>query len=273
MHEFPPGAVVVPVSSGVQLSIITVTRNDVARLERTIKSLSSIYGDLRFEHIIVDALSIDGTRELVEGVGVFKNIVFISEPDNGIYDGMNKGVRRARGRYLLFLNAGDCLNVCPDALAQFLLSRGADVEAQILCFPVRIQFSDYSIRLEPRTKVGHKMPTTHQGMLFSADFIKAVEYDTRYRIAADFNLVLKAHGRLIKQAQFVSALTVVEADGVASANPLLSYGEYVRAISENRGGLQMVFMLIRVLSRGLVVTALKKLLPRVTFGYLRRFVS
>lgn len=273
MHEQKNNAGIISEISGLQLSVITVTRNDVVRLEKTIQSLRPIYGDPRFEHIVIDALSTDRTRALVEGVGVFENMVFISERDNGIYDGMNKGVRRARGRYLLFLNAGDCLNVCPDALAQFLFSLGTDVAAQILCFPVRIQFSDYSIRLEPQTKVGHKMPTTHQGMLFSADFIKAVEYDTRYRIAADYNLVLKANGRLIENAQFEEVLTLLEADGAASAHPLLSYGEYVRAISENRSGLQRIFMLIRVLSRGLVVAAVKKILPRDTFGKLRRLVS
>ena len=88
-----------------KLSVITVTFNAEQTPERTLKSVSSqSYPDL--EHIIVDAKSSDNTIELVQK---YKNnkIKWISEPDKGLYDAMNKGINFATGEYLCFLNAGD----------------------------------------------------------------------------------------------------------------------------------------------------------------------
>lgn len=74
--------------------------------------------DISFEWIVVDGGSNDGTREYLENLNGIFNLRFVSEPDNGIYDAMNKGIAMAQGKFALFLNSGDifsseCRKFCP----------------------------------------------------------------------------------------------------------------------------------------------------------------
>lgn len=88
------------------LSIITVNRNNVIGLQKT---MNSVYEQTNhdYEWIVIDGGSTDGSKELLQKNRDRINY-WISEPDKGIYDGMNKGIVQAHGDYLLFLNSGDC---------------------------------------------------------------------------------------------------------------------------------------------------------------------
>lgn len=97
--------------------------------------------DRRFEHVVVDAASTDGTRALLAQLPDAGGTRVLSEPDEGIYDGINKCTRIATGRYVLFLNAGDRLLADPATLAT-ALADGLRDDAQIVCFPYRIFFDD-----------------------------------------------------------------------------------------------------------------------------------
>ncbi len=86
-----------------KLSIITVCKNSEKTIERALKSVQvQTYKD--FEHIIVDGASEDSTLEIVRNYNVSK---IISEPDSGLYDAMNKGIKASEGEYLFFLNSDD----------------------------------------------------------------------------------------------------------------------------------------------------------------------
>lgn len=100
-----------------KLSIITVNRNNVDGLRKTIESVvSQTFTD--FEYIIIDGASTDGSVEVIKeyakatlpnGEGLGERLYWVSEPDTGIYNAMNKGILKAKGEYLLFLNSGDWL--------------------------------------------------------------------------------------------------------------------------------------------------------------------
>ena len=97
------------------LSVVTVTRNLVsggrsAAFERGFAALHGQEG-LEFEQIFVDGASDDGTQDLITGLasGADAKTEVISEPDEGIYDAMNKGAALAKGRYILFYNSDDVL--------------------------------------------------------------------------------------------------------------------------------------------------------------------
>jgi glycosyltransferase involved in cell wall biosynthesis len=96
-----------------KLSIITINYNNAAGLKKTIDSVAlQTYTD--FEHIIVDGASTDGSVDEIfaysqSPIANRHKITWISEPDTGIYNAMNKGVRLARGEYTLMLNSGDYL--------------------------------------------------------------------------------------------------------------------------------------------------------------------
>lgn len=113
-----------------KLSIITINYNNAEGLERTLNSvLTQTYGEI--EHIIVDGASTDNSVDVIkEYVRQIDDryiddrstsnkgkisVIWSSEPDTGIYNAMNKGIRRAAGEYCLFLNSGDFL-IAPDVI-------------------------------------------------------------------------------------------------------------------------------------------------------------
>lgn len=89
------------------LSIITVCRNIAPEIEDTCRSVVGQNFD-DFEWIVIDGASTDGTREILEKYSD-RMTTLVSEPDSGIYNAMNKGIRLSQGERLLFLNGGDCL--------------------------------------------------------------------------------------------------------------------------------------------------------------------
>ena len=87
------------------LSIVTVTRNNLEGLKKTYDSIAN-QTTQAFEWVVIDGDSTDGTPEFVKSVSRQPDI-YIHEKDSGIYNAMNKGIKIARGDYLLFMNAGD----------------------------------------------------------------------------------------------------------------------------------------------------------------------
>jgi len=92
------------------LTIITINRNNANGLERTMKSVLS-QTRANYNYVVVDGASTDSSVEVVRRYAPFfgNRIKWISEPDKGIYNAMNKGIRMASGEYVEFLNSGDCL--------------------------------------------------------------------------------------------------------------------------------------------------------------------
>ena len=110
-----------------KLSIITVNLNNATGLLKTIGSVVSQTWQ-EFEYIIIDGASTDGSKELIDQYAN-QQINFISEPDTGVFNAMNKGIRMAKGEYLLFLNSGDFL-VDKDVLKKVFMTKYTE---DILC--------------------------------------------------------------------------------------------------------------------------------------------
>jgi glycosyltransferase involved in cell wall biosynthesis len=110
-----------------KISIITINYNDVLGLEKTIVSvLNQRWKDLEF--IIIDGNSKDGSKDVIEKYKD-KLTYWVSEPDKGIYNAMNKGIKAATGEYLLFMNSGDVLvddvailNSCAEKLIEDIIA-------------------------------------------------------------------------------------------------------------------------------------------------------
>ena len=100
----------------IRISIVTITYNAARTLQRTLDSVAcQTYDDI--EHLIIDGASKDETIAIAERYKVESRheVVIQSEPDKGLYDAMNKGLQKATGDYLVFLNAGDTL-YAPDTI-------------------------------------------------------------------------------------------------------------------------------------------------------------
>lgn len=164
------------------ISIVTVVRNDAGRLLRTLESVARHKSD-RVEYLVVDGASTDGTLELIRShEGLIDR--WVSEQDDGIYDAMNKGTGLCRGRYLMFLNAGDELLADVGSFAE------ASPEGCVLLYGrANMLYSDGSLsyvkgkRLKTPSRFLKGMPLCHQAILYRRDVMPP--YDTSFRIMSD----------------------------------------------------------------------------------------
>lgn len=177
---------------GPLLSVITVVYNNRAGLDDTARSVvSQTYPS--WEWIVIDGGSTDGTAELI-GEYAPHIAYWVSERDAGIYDAMNKGLRQARGAFVVFMNSGDRF-AGPDALrlvADAIASAGPDVG--IVVGGARWEVSEsfgYFQPPRPIDYVRHSLPSSHQAMFFNTALHRLVEFNPAYRIAADYDAIAR----------------------------------------------------------------------------------
>ena len=185
--------------------------NDRDRLAVTLQSI--LAQKTECELIVIDGGSVDGT---VDVLSQYKGSISysLSEPDAGVYDAMNKGIRVASGEGLLFLNAGDYF--VGDVLSQ--------IQTAPCLLPVKYgnYFGQYGLSIVKWQKLG--MPYCHQGIVFPKT---GLMYDIRLRIAADYDYFLR-HG-------FSSAPPMISCSGwVHYANDGISKLQYLRGEEETR---------------------------------------
>lgn len=124
------------------LTIITVVRNAADALAATIDNVAA-EKRVDVEYVVVDGASTDGTLDVIRARATVVDR-FVSEPDRGIYDAMNKGVALARGRWLLFLNAGDCLR---PGMAARMLAQAEQAQPPAAVVSGRVEMVDEQGRL------------------------------------------------------------------------------------------------------------------------------
>lgn len=177
-----------------KISIITVCYNSASTIEKTILSVASqTHNDI--EYIIVDGSSSDGTLEIVN-----KNsdvvTVFISEPDKGLYDAMNKGIAMATGDLVGILNSDDTFksNTVLEELAQFHTSNAIDASVGDI-----IQHNDkneiirlYSSNNWQPLKLSYGFMPPHPSIFFKRDlFDRYGIYNLSFKIGADYELITR----------------------------------------------------------------------------------
>jgi putative colanic acid biosynthesis glycosyltransferase len=250
------------------LSIITVVKNDHKRLLKTIASLASYYSDSNYEHIIIDGISTDLTLDFIRQLSSKENVKILRESDDGIYDAMNKGIRLASGKYLLFLNAGDCMLENNEELHSLLEAVPRNID--IVCFPSRLKNGDKTVSLMPESFPRHKMPTSHQAMLFSKKFVAVNLYNPEYKVAGDFDLYLRANVSNLLIHPTNRFLTEIELLGYASENSTLAYGEYLKIVYHRLTGISRLLSLTRIFIWALIVILSKKFLSKKILSTLRK---
>ena len=190
----------------IRITYVTITYNAAAVLQRTLDSiLQQDYENI--VHLIIDGASTDETLTMVDDyiersnkTGNGHRIQVMSEPDNGIYDAMNKGLRSLDGDYVCFLNAGDFLPA-PDTVSK--IAERASLAAGDGNMPA-VLYGDTDIvdgegrflhhrRLAPPEHLSWKsfrqgMLVCHQAFYARTDFAIATPYDMQYRYSAVLNL-------------------------------------------------------------------------------------
>lgn len=161
-------------------SIITITKDNLEGLKRTAESvLAQSFAD--YEWIIVDGASNDETPTYLKTLPARG----ISEPDDGLYDAMNKGMDRAHGRYLIFMNAGDVFSD-PDILTT--IARSAKTDDPDFLYGDALETNGLYKKARSHEKIAWGMFTHHQAMIYRRTPLR---YDTQYKIAADYDFTVR----------------------------------------------------------------------------------
>ena len=177
------------------ITLVTVTYNAEATLERTMQSVAQ-QTCTDYEHIIVDGASRDGTLSIARRYEQTGRVVIVSEPDKGLYDAMNKGLRLAKGDYVCFLNAGDKLHSA-DTL-QRITDAVRNTEAGVVYGHTDIVDAEGNFlsrrRLQPPAHLTWRsfrngMLVCHQAFYVNRKI--AQTYDLTYRFSADFDWCIR----------------------------------------------------------------------------------
>ncbi len=212
-----------------KLSIITINRNNATGLEKTLQSVAS-QSFKEFEYIVIDGASTDDSVEIVKKYeSQFAHLKWVSEPDAGIYNAMNKGIRRASGDYIQILNSGDSL-AADDVTERMLEALDKMGEPSILygnmikCFPDGRRYVDNGIGGQEVTFLLFYLGTLNHDPTYIRRtlFNKYGYYDESLKIVSDWKWFMQAIIEGGEEPQYVNInVTLFDMTGVSESNAAL----------------------------------------------------
>lgn len=234
-------------------SIITITYNAEATIRPTLRSIAQQTCRL-YEHLVIDGASTDRTVEIVESCANPLTQV-VSEPDRGLYDAMNKGLAKAKGDYVIFLNAGDSFH-SPDTL-QLIANAAMDNDYPGIIYGQTDIVDSERRRIGPRhltapEVLGFKsfangMVVCHQAFVALRKI--AEPFDLRYRFSADYEWCLRCL-RKSRRNQYVDAVLIDYLnEGVTTRNHRRSLIERFNIMRHYYGTVPTVLRHIKFLFR------------------------
>ena len=229
-----------------KFSIITVTYNAGKVLEDTIQSV--VFQTYRnVEYIIVDGGSTDNTLDVVHKYQERISKV-ISEPDKGLYDAMNKGIRMATGDYLCFLNAGDELHENETLQKIVYTLKGKELPDVIYGETAIVDEEGHFLHMRRLSTPEHLhwksfkegMLVCHQAFFARRELALDNPYDLRYRFSADFDWCI----RIMKQSKNLhnTHLTLIDYlnEGMTTQNHKASLKERFRIMTKHYGWISTI---------------------------------
>ena len=249
------------------ITYVTITYNAASVLQRTLNSvLQQDYPDI--VHLIIDGASTDGTLEMVNDYIDRSNaadnghrIQVTSEPDKGIYDAMNKGLRSLDGDYVCFLNAGDFLPA-PDTVSKIVSAGVRSQESGVGSQLPAVLYGDTDIvdgegrflhprRLAPPEHLTwksfrHGMLVCHQAFYARTDFAIATPYDQQFRYSADVDWCIRVMKAAAKENVPLLNLHMVVVNYTEEGQTTLHHRESLleryRVMNRHYGYIQTFFM-------------------------------
>ena len=233
-----------------KISVITVVRNDVQHIEETMSSvLNQTYPNI--EYIVIDGASTDGTWEKIQQYNG-RLAYSLSEPDKGIYDAMNKGIKVMTGDWCIFMNCGDSFydnEVVSKVFCEYKDQGESLIYGDTML--VNGQRKREIKALAQRSKKKECMPSYHQSIFIRAFEMKSHPYDLNYRIIADFAFFYKLKKRNDNYLYVPLIIASYDANGLSKRQRNLIVKEklkfYIRQLDINA-----VLYLIMFVKRSLV---------------------
>jgi len=212
-----------------KLSIVTINYNNCIGLQKTIDSVccQALAGT---EFIVIDGGSTDGSLNII----VDNNDIptyWVSEPDKGVYDAMNKGIDAASGEYCIFMNSGDCFYSSDVVSTVFPLLDGTDI------IYGNTHYTDGKIRLSKNEPdlLSFLMGSCycHQSTFIRTELLKKYHYDDRLKIVSDWKFYLQT--LILNNGTFKAIdvdVSLYDATGISSTNKELYLKEREQVLAE-----------------------------------------
>lgn len=245
----------------ISFSIITVVYNGAAEIEKTLLSCTGqTYSNM--EYIVIDGASTDNT---IEKINEYKDSIakYLSEPDDGIYDAMNKAIDMVTGDWVLFMNCGDCFydkNVLSTIASEI---NALETKSDLIYGNTIYYFKNASLKMKPMPleKIEREMVFCHQSSLVRASLIKSFKFDLRYKLAADYDMMLKFY---IQKRRFLYLDIYISIFNQMDGDTLSNYKQSTKerfSIHKDSGTLKNSFLMYKSIFRIQFGLFVKKILP------------
>lgn len=207
------------------ISVVTVSYNAVSTIEETILSvINQTYDNI--EYIIIDGGSTDGTVDVIKKYE-HRIAYWVSEPDKGIYDAMNKGIDRARGEWVNFMNADDWFYSLH--IVKSVVSLRYD-KYDVVYGCVNFLYNGYSKVIVPRQtpSKNNPMPFNHQSAFVRRRLLLEKHFDISFKFAADYNFFCKILP-IANYCFYKEVIASYSLHGVSSSNGILVNLERIKS--------------------------------------------
>ena len=201
-----------------KVTVVTVCYNAVNIIEKTILSvINQTYSNI--EYIIIDGDSKDGTQDIIRKYSD-RISYFISEPDKGIFDAMNKGLNVATGDYINFMNAGDLFfdsHVLTTVFAEKTYNENVGFIFGLSVTPDGIVHKYVPFMENPNRYKG--MGICHQSLFVKTELAQKYKFSLRYPVSADYGMIYSIYKDGYKYVKYDFPICIYEGGGFSERNP------------------------------------------------------
>jgi glycosyltransferase involved in cell wall biosynthesis len=227
-------------TSETKVSIITIVLNKASSLEKTIQSVAG-QDYPHIEYIIVDGGSEDGAVDIIKKYK--EHITFwLSEPDNGPFDAMNKGLAKATGEWVMFMNAGDTF-AGPTVLSEIFSKDASD--ADVIYGDWITDYKSFSLLRKAGSPADLRkgMVFSHQAIAVRTVLARQCGFNSAYRIGADYDMVYNLYASGKRFRYFPAPVALVETMGISHRNMVKSAKEHYTILCryKNPSALEKIF--------------------------------
>lgn len=195
-----------------KVSVITVVYNDCKHIEKTLQSVIS-QDFYSIEYVVIDGNSTDGTNELIQK---YKNQIdiFVSESDKGIYDAMNKGLKRANGEYVIFMNSGDIF--VDDKVLSHVFAN-SDKSADVIYGKTIGNHKGGKLLQELKpffssTAYCPRVGICHQSVFVRTSLAVRLLFDLDYKVCADHKMLYELHNEGVSFVEYNGLISEIICD-------------------------------------------------------------
>ncbi len=227
------------------ITIVTVTYNAENQLEETIRSIIGQSYD-KIDYILVDGASTDGTGNIIKKYN-HKIDQLVIEPDNGIYDAMNKAIDLAKGDWIIFINAGD--RFCSTDVLKKVFNINIPPEIDFI-------YGDYIwegingqsiVKSKPLKDMWRKISFSHQSLFSRTRIMKSRKFSTKLKIVSDYEFYFSAYMEGSKFLKINYPISIFSSGGVSDKYFLMRTWERWSVVKRFRNDLGFHFYYLRLI--------------------------